>query len=217
MILAIVIVLAAIDWFAVARGNKTLRYIFKPAATMGVIALALSLMLGPHDMWQARWFLVGFAFSLAGDVFLLLPNPRYFVFGLGAFLVALLGYIVGLNPTLPPLNAYVLLLPCALAAGAIIWQVIKSLRAAHHTSLIGPVIAYGIAMTLMVFSGWATLYRADWNGLRIVYVIAGTTLFFISDGMLAWNRFVRPFAAAELAIIVTYHLAQIALALSVRV
>ena len=73
-----------------------------------------------------------------------------------------------------------------------------------------------LAMALMVFSAWATLYRAEWSGGRVLLVIAGATLFFVSDALLAWNRFVRAFGAAPLAVIVTYHLAQIALALSVR-
>lgn len=217
MILILVFALAAIDWFAVTRGNKRLEYIFKPAAMVGVIALTLSLTLEPHDVWQTRWFLVGFGLSLGGDVFLMLPNARLFVFGLGAFLLAHVCYIVGLNPTLPPLNAWVLLLPIALVVGAVVWQVVKSLRAGHQTALVAPVMVYGVAMGLMVFSAWATLFRPDWNGVRVLFVIVGATLFFVSDGMLSWNRFVRPFAGAQLAIMVTYHLAQMALALSVQI
>lgn len=215
MILTLVLALAAADWYAVARSNKTLEYIFKPATMVGVIALTLSLTLEPHDVWQTRWFLAGFVFSLAGDVFLMLPNPRLFVFGLGAFLAGHVCFIIGLNPTLPPTNAFALLLPVALVAGVVVWRIIQSLRAGNQTSLIGPVIAYGVAMTLMVFSAWATLFRPEWVGARVVFVIAGATLFFISDGVLAWNRFVRPFAAAKLAVIVTYHVAQVLLALSV--
>lgn len=35
-----------------------------------------------------------------------------------------------------------------------------------------------------------------------------------SDAMIAWNRFVRPFRAADLGIMVTYHLGQAGLVLS---
>ena len=38
--------------------------------------------------------------------------------------------------------------------------------------------------------------------------IAGALLFMLSDSMIAWNRFVAPFAGARLAIIVTYHVGQ---------
>ncbi|MDL1898986.1 lysoplasmalogenase, partial [Anaerolineae bacterium CFX7] len=84
-------------------------------------------------------------------------------------------------------------------------------------SLRAPVVVYGIAISVMLWSAWATLYRADWSAPQRACVIVGATLFFISDAMLAWNRFVKPFAAAKLAVIITYHLGQIALALTLMV
>ena len=39
-------------------------------------------------------------------------------------------------------------------------------------------------------------------------------LFVASDSMIAWSRFVAPFAAAPVAIMVTYHLAQAGFVLS---
>lgn len=207
---------ALADWWSVARQNKTLEYLFKPATLLGVIALAFGLTQMPHDAWRARWFIVGFVFSLLGDVFLMLPHPRGFLFGLGAFLLAHIAYITGLNPSPPPFDSFVLLIPCALVAGYVVYRVTASLRASNHSSLIAPVLAYGLAMTLFVFSAWATLFRPEWNDARRVFVIVGATLFLISDGMLAWNRFVQPFHAAKLGIISTYHLGQIALALSIQ-
>ena len=41
-------------------------------------------------------------------------------------------------------------------------------------------------------------------------------LFFGSDAVIAWNRFVRPFAWAQLVIMVTYHLGQLALVTALR-
>lgn len=210
-----VLLCAFADWFAVARQNKTLEYIFKPATMLALIAATLLLMQSPHDAWQAQWFLLGFGLSLLGDVFLMVPNSRWFVFGLGAFLLAHICYIIGLNPTLPPPQAFLLLIPCALVVGFVTWRVIASLRVKNQAALVVPVVLYGVAMTLMVFSAWATLFRPEWNDTRRAFVIVGATLFLISDGMLAWNRFVQPFSAAKLAIIITYHLGQIALALSI--
>lgn len=214
--LAATFVCAIADWFAVARDAKRPEYIFKPATLLGVIALTVVILQTRHDAWQGQWFLVGFVFSLLGDIFLMLPNPRWFMFGLGAFLLAHVCYIVGLNPSAPPALALALLIPCGLVIGFFERRVIQSLRAAHHSSLTVPVIAYGLAMLLMVFSAWATLFRAEWNDTRRACVIVGATLFLVSDAMLAWNRFVKPFAAAKLAVIVTYHLGQIALALSLQ-
>ena len=42
------------------------------------------------------WFVAALVLSLAGDVFLMLPKDL-FVFGLGAFLLGHLAYIVGLH------------------------------------------------------------------------------------------------------------------------
>ena len=43
---------------------------------------------------------------------------------------------------------------------------------------------------------------------------AGAVLFMGSDALIAWNRFLRPLAWAPWAIIVTYHLAQALLTVS---
>lgn len=208
---------AIVDWYAVARENKTLEYIFKPATMVAVIVATLLIPGIAQDVWQARWFVVGFCFSLLGDVFLMLPQPRLFLFGLGAFLLAHVCYIIGLNPTFPPALALLLIVPIGGAVGWVEWRVIGALRASNHSSMVMPVIGYGIAMTLMVLSAWATLFRADWNGERQAFVILGAMSFLVSDALLAWDRFVKPFRAAKLAIIVTYHLGQIALAMSIQV
>ena len=44
--------------------------------------------------------------------------------------------------------------------------------------------------------------------------IAGAGLFMFSDSLIAWNRFVRPLAWAPVTIMVTYHLGQAGLVLS---
>ncbi|MCD6285147.1 MAG: hypothetical protein J7M39_04450, partial [Anaerolineae bacterium] len=56
----------------------------------------------------ALWFVVALVFSLAGDIFLMLPDEKWFVPGLLAFLVGHLCYIVGFNPTWPPVGAVAL-------------------------------------------------------------------------------------------------------------
>jgi uncharacterized membrane protein YhhN len=48
-------------------------------------------------------FAFGLVFSLAGDVFLMLPKER-FVGGLVSFLLAHIAYIIGFNDSIPPLN-----------------------------------------------------------------------------------------------------------------
>jgi alkenylglycerophosphocholine/alkenylglycerophosphoethanolamine hydrolase len=206
------LICALADWFAVARANKPLEYIFKPAAMLAVIGAAWVWMQDARDVWLARFLLIGFVFSLAGDVFLMLPHPRDFLFGLGAFLLAHIAYIIGLNPTLPPPVALPLLVPIAIVGSWFSARVVRALRAAPHQKLVAPVVVYGAVISLMLFSAWATLFRPEWTTARRAFISIGATLFFVSDAMLAWNRFVKPFAAARLGVIITYHLGQIALA-----
>ena len=69
----------------------------------------------------------------------------------------------------------------------------------------GPVIAYMTVISLIVASAIGT-----GEGLAI----GGAGLFYCSDTLIAWNRFVRPRRWFPLAIIVTYHAGQAGLVLS---
>ena len=44
--------------------------------------------------------------------------------------------------------------------------------------------------------------------------IAGAVLFYASDGILGWNKFVQPVPHGRVAIMTTYHLGQIGLVLA---
>ena len=213
--LALSLVLACVDWLAVARGRKRLEYVFKPATLVGIVLMAWTLTRGPHDAWEARFFLPGLAFSLAGDVLLMLPGERFFLPGLVAFLLGHVCYIVGLNPTLPPWPAFVVLIVVA-ASGAILYRSIAAgLRQQGQAALLGPVALYSLVLSLMLFSAWATLFRGEWAPLRQGLVIAGATLFFASDAMLAWDRFVTRSSLLRFLVIVTYHVGQMGLAGSI--
>jgi uncharacterized membrane protein YhhN len=214
---AVALLLGLVDWLAVARGNKRLEYVFKPATLVAILVGAGLLMRGPHDTWQARFFLPGLALSLAGDVFLMLPGERFFLPGLVSFLLGHVCYIFGLNPTLPPRCGPVFfLLVVVVALGAMIYRPIAAgLRNQGRTSLILPVAVYTTVISLMLLSAWVTLFRPEWTPLRRGLVIAGASLFMASDGMLAFDRFVRPLPSAALRVMVTYHLGQMALAASI--
>ncbi len=201
-----------LDWTAVGLRRKEWEYIFKPAALIAIIVGGFLLTRGPHDEWQSRFFLIGLAFSLAGDVFLMLPREGFFLPGLVSFLLAHLCYIAGLNSSLPPGPGLLLLIPIAIIGVILFSRIATGLNAAGRTSLLVPVGIYSFVICIMLFSAWTTLGRADWTTPRRALVIVGATLFFSSDAMLAWNRFVNPFRIAKLAVIITYHLGQLALA-----
>jgi len=210
------LVLAVLDWIAVARNWKQVEYVFKPATLVAVIVAAWLITRGPHDARMAQFFLPGLAFSLAGDVFLMLPGQRFFVPGLVSFLLAHVCYIIGLNPALPPIPALIPLAVIAVIGGLLLRGIAAGLRQHGQTTPLVPVAVYSVVLSLMLFSAWATLFRPapPWTFLRRTLVIVGASLFFASDSMLAWDRFVKELPLGHLKVMITYHLAQLALAAS---
>ncbi len=198
---------ALVDWFAVAFGRVAVEYVAKPLTTAGLIALACTLDPVHADMRVA--FVVALVLSLAGDVLLMLPGEKWFTFGLGAFLFAHLAYVVGF--ALGPGTG------AELAVGALITLVVavplgvRLLRAVRRTrpALVRPVAAYVTVIAVMVAcaTGWGN-----------AWAIVGAWLFFASDALIGETRFVRAGRDdtrwGPLAIIVTYHLGQAGLVLS---
>ncbi|MGC9336429.1 MAG: lysoplasmalogenase [Anaerolineae bacterium] len=213
--LVVVLLLAGGDWLAVARGRRPLELVFKPATLLALIIGAWLLTQGPHDARQARFFLPGLGFSLVGDILLMLRGKQFFLGGLVAFLLAHVCYIIGLNPTVPPWPSLVILIPVAAIAVFLFRQLGRGLRKRGEGSMLTPVAVYSLVLSGMLFSAWATLFRPQWTGLRQGLAIVGASLFFLSDAMLAWDRFVESFPRAHLLVHVTYHVGQMALTASI--
>jgi len=203
------------NWYTVFTENRKLEYALKPATLIAVIAWAiwLAAMRPAGWGWLAAFFVAALVFSLGGDVFLMLPDQkRFFLPGLLSFLLAQVCYVIGFNGALPPGAAFLLLVPAGLIMALLFRGIAAGLRQGGKTKLLVPVAVYSILLSLMLFSAWATLFRADWSLTARALAIAGGTLFFASDSMLAWNRFVRPWPRAHLYVMISYHLAQFCLA-----
>lgn len=213
--LAVPMAFAVGDWFAVAQRRRQLEYVCKPATIIALLICVWLWMGGPHDAWQARFFLPGLGFSLAGDVLLMLRRERLFVYGLGAFLLAHVSYVIGFNPTVPPSPSFTILIPIAAAEAVIVRRIGRGLGERDAGAMLSPMVAYGFAIGLMLFSAWATLLRPGWGAPRAGLAVIGGSLFFISDVLLAWDRFVNPLHQGRLWVHATYHLGQMALAASI--
>lgn len=207
--------LGIVNWIAVARKQKRVEYVVKPGTLTLVIVAALLLLRGAEDTRLALFFVLGLCFSLAGDVFLMLPGERFFIPGLIAFLIAHVCYIIGLNPTLPPLGSVIVLIVVAALGVMLYTRIAASLRQKGEQAMRIPVGAYATILSVMLFSAWATLFRPAWPTTARFTAILGATLFFASDSMLAWNKFVAPSHVMHVLVMVTYHLAQFALAATI--
>ncbi|WP_252273904.1 lysoplasmalogenase [Pseudomonas subflava] len=181
---------------------KWLTLLGKP---LPVICLLLWLREAPAGAYR-RWIAIGLGFSLLGDMLLEWPADL-FVFGLGAFLLAHLAYLVaylGDTRRLAPLD----LLIAALAAGGMFFV----LSRAGLGALLVPVALYSLAIGAML---WRALARIGVAASRSAWLAAGgAALFVLSDSLIGINRFVAPFEGARYAIIISYWLGQFGIAAS---
>lgn len=201
--LATFAVAAAADWAAVGREQRAAEYVLKPLALAALVVVAGSV--DPGDGAMRAWFVAALTFSLAGDVFLMLPRDR-FVAGLGSFLVAHVAYVVGLQAMSPSPGALAASAAAvALVAAPLGRRIVGGARAGGHDALVVPVVAYMVVISAMVASALAV--TRPW-------AVAGAFLFYVSDALIGWSRFVAPFRGHRLAIMVTYHLGQAGLVLS---
>ena len=201
---------AAFDWVAAGFSWRRVRWLTKPAALLLLIA-----WFSQVSAWQGVliWFGLGLIFSLGGDILLMLPE-RFFLAGVGAFFAAHLMYIIGFSQS-PLLLRWEASLPLLLVAGAFTGlngQVRAGVQRKHENALLVPVMIYAATLSLMWLMALSTLFRVDWMIGPAVLACVGGTLFFISDSILAMNRFVRPISHADLLVMVTYHLGQFLLA-----
>jgi uncharacterized membrane protein YhhN len=209
--LIIVFVFAILNWIAVEKKWRTVEYITKPVTMLAIL----------FWVWQSVglggsmiWFTLGVVFCLAGDIFLMLPWDM-FIFGLLAFLLGHICYVIGLNNMAPYINFYGIILIVIL--GLFIWWIYKKISAGltmkGKTSLKVPVLVYSLVISLMVYSALMTWTRPDWPTAAALFASLGAMLFYVSDTMLALDRFVNPLSHARLKVMTTYHLGQIGIIL----
>ena len=193
---------AVTDWVAVARRAKRVEYVAKPLTLLALIGVALAV--DPADAGVRVAFVVALVFSLAGDVFLMLPSDR-FLAGLASFLGAHLAYVAGF--VIGRGSAGALVVGVVVTAAVALPLGLRLVRTVRRTApaFVVPVAAYVGVISLMVAvaSGWGT-----------ALAVIGAWLFFASDALIGETRFVRPIAGGALAIIITYHLGQAALVVS---
>ena len=181
-------------------------YIFKPLTTSLIIVFAL-LIIPPVSGTYKALILAGLCFSLAGDVFLMLPDDR-FVAGLVSFLIAHLLYIaafVSLGGFQLDGFAFLIYFAYGTVMLSRLWPGLGSLRL--------PVLLY---MAVILVMGWQAL--ALWRtapSVGALSVAIGAALFVLSDSVLAYDRFRRPFPAERAVVLSTYYVAQALIAVSV--
>ena len=212
----VTVFLALVDWSALWFKRPQISYVSKPATL-----IALILWFTSQGGWNQApgWFGLALVFSLLGDIFLLLPD-RFFILGLAAFLFAHISYIIGFSPQSPAATLpFMILGVLILSVGSLLYNSVRKAIDGNptHAKMNTPVLIYSIALSMMFFSATLTLAEPDWGAPAAVLAAVGGMLFFSSDSLLSYNRFVRPVPHGQLLVRILYHLGQIALTAGVLI
>jgi uncharacterized membrane protein YhhN len=202
-------------WFSVYKSYRIGQAITKPAVMIFLFAW-LYFFAGLQG--ALLFFGLGILFSMAGDVSLLwVESRKMFMAGLAAFLMAHICYVIGFNSPLPPVNAFSLFLAVmiALLAARIYKRVTVNLAARGLIRMRIPILLYCIAISIMLLSAMQTIFNENWKSTPALLVSLGASLFFISDVILAYNKFVKPIKNGRLLNLVAYHIGQMLLVIGV--
>ena len=153
----------------------------------------------------------GLIFCLGGDVFLALPQERMFLLGLVSFLLGHVLYVVGFFYVADVSQwTWVGCLVGLLVSGLVFWW----LRP-HLGSMLLPVIAYIIVITVMVVGAWTVLGDAKLSYAGRLLVFIGAVSFYLSDLFVARDRFLKSEFSNRLIGLPLYYCGQFLLAFSV--
>ena len=203
------LVLAA-DLFFVYTDNETLRYIIKPLLMPLLIFLFISLTASFTSPLK-KWIILALLFSWTGDVLLMFEstNSNFFIFGLVAFLIAHIFYILFYESIIRKEGLrknYWWFIPVIIYYIALIYILSPNLG-----DMTWPVRIYGIVICYMLIQALQAGRIKDLGAATSM--IGGAVLFISSDSILAINKFYEPFNYAGIAIMLTYGIAQLLIAL----
>lgn len=210
--------------------KKLLLYLFLLAALGELIATitpipflhevckpALMILLGIYyriaqrssDKTVSSTVILAIIFSWIGDVLLMQRGEQFFMFGLAAFLMAHLFYILAYrqhrradsSEALHGLQRIRFAFPIILAGTGLV-----TVLYVHLGDLRIPVLIYAGVITAMVI---VALFRFGRTGsTSFAMVFGGAILFMMSDSLIAINKFLEPLLYAHFWIMLTYISAQ---------
>ncbi|SFU02294.1 YhhN-like protein [Algoriphagus locisalis] len=205
-----------VDMAFILEHKIELRFFSKPLILVGLIGYFHQITRPISSTLLAKSVLGALIFSLLGDILLLWDE--LFIYGIGAFFLAQACYIIGFKvaqkPTESILNVnfiktFFFNLPIYFLAAFVFYMINPNLGALKI-----PVIVYIIVIVSMLTMARERYGRC--NPASFWQVFIGASLFFISDGIIALNKFYQPIPDASVMIMGTYAIAQLMIVMGVR-
>ncbi len=188
--------------------KRALKYLFTPLVTASVAAIAFCSMVDDGITLYRSLVLAALIFSLVADAMLMVEEGDLLIYGIvyfmlahGAFIAAfVLGYSFEAWHAAPAILIVFLILLFN-----------RSVRGRTGGRDIY-VLVYSIVIGVMIY--FAIAHGGHGCHRRVVFVIAGATLFLVSDLLIAFLTFIRPHPRESVIVWSLYAPAQLLLALS---
>ena len=200
------LVVLLVNLIAVYSNSESLQFITKPLL-MPLLAIYLLLRTNTANSNLKGWIFLALFFSWAGDIFLLFEErvSNFFLFGLSAFLVAQVFYIVFFHNI--RMREYIRGNALLLLLVIVYYSILINVLSPYLGNMKLPVRIYGVVLSFMVMLAMHTMLGK--NKKAALWMTMGAILFVVSDSLLAFNKFFSPFNNAGVIIMLTYGLAQL--------
>ncbi len=157
------------------------------------------------DLNGKSWIPAALLLSMAGDIILMQDKEIFFLFGMGAFFLAHLFYIIFyLNQKLKTSPMYLIGAAIVMAAGLFVLYKYVDDPAEITPYLYGYAVVIGLHLL-------ASVRLLGLSGNYSKLPVAGALLFIVSDVFLAFNQFNGYDKYLHIAVMLTYGLAQYAI------
>ncbi len=181
-------------------------YVFKPLATILILAISLRHWRQQHSVYPL-FISVGLFFSLLGDIALIFP-AQFFQQGLLFFLITHVAYLVAFS------------LHVRFFARPFMWFFYLAFGAALYAFLF-PNLPAGLKISVAFYSLLLTSMAAQAMGRFLIlktqptrFAAIGALFFMLSDSLLSLDRFHAHLPAVAFFVLIPYYLAQWLIALS---
>jgi uncharacterized membrane protein YhhN len=208
--------IGVIDLFFIAQGESEYRYFSKPLILLTLLIYFVQISKSIKGTILRKTITAALFFSLIGDTLLLFPN--LFLYGLGAFLMVHICYIIGFKLSqIRPfaigqvnfIRLFLHNLPIYIIAAIGYYLIHPNLNEMKI-----PVIIYLLVLVTMVTTARERYKKTVPESFWQVFV--GGLFFLISDGILALNMFFKPFEESGVLVMGTYMIAQLLIIMGIR-
>jgi len=186
-------------------------YIFKPISTSLVIVIALLFIVVNKDynLNYTLAIIIGLLFSFGGDIVLMFKSKQAFMLGLILFLMAHVVYSIVFSVysgfvESDLISALVLIL-LAMVIFIYLYSALDRMKI--------PVLFYILIISFMMNRAISTFYGEFFNYTQAILISVGAGLFYISDLILAVNKFKKSFKYHRISL-AFYYSGQLLIALS---